>query len=192
MKSDRVTLAMIVLLAGLMVLLVYQGLRFDHHLSTVERQVLERAPTAPPLRTLPAAPTSVAISQTVYVPIYSHVYSDQGREQALEATLSLRNTDPDRSIVIKSIRYYDNEGSLLREYLEAPVLLKPLASTDFLVERRDMAGGVGANFLVDWVAEEVVSTPIIEAIMVSYGGNKAFAFSRAGHPIASPQADGQN
>lgn len=48
-----------------------------------------------------------------------------------------------------------------------------------------MAGGVGANFLVEWLAEEVVTIPIIEATMVSYEGNKAFAFARPSYPVTS-------
>lgn len=48
-----------------------------------------------------------------------------------------------------------------------------------------MAGGVGANFLVEWVAEVMVTEPVIEAIMVSTEGGQAFAFARPGYPIAS-------
>lgn len=182
MSTNKMALAVVLILAGLM---LFQTVLFDRHLESVEEQMLNRAPTAPPLRILSALPERLAISQTVYVPIYSHVYSSKGRERALEATLSIRNTDSTQPIVVNSIRYYGNGGELLREYLEAPVLLDPLASTDFLVERQDMKGGVGANFLIEWFAEEAVTTPVIEAIMVSYEGNKAFAFARPGYPIDS-------
>lgn len=86
--------------------------------------------------------------------------------------------------MVNSIRYYDNDGLLLEEYLENPVVLGPLASTDFLVEYRDEAGGAGANFLVDWAAETAVTEPLIEAVMVRVGGNQAFAFRSPGTPIS--------
>ena len=91
-------------------------------------------------------------------------------------------------IVINSLRYYGADGRILREYLETPVLLEPLASADFLIERRDMAGVKGATFLVDWVAEDPVSEPIIEAVMVGFEGTKALSFVRSGRPIASVRA----
>ena len=150
---------------------------------------MDRAPSASPLRTVESAPEAVATGQTVYVPVYSHIYSGGGHERRLEVTLSIRNTDLVRPVVINSVRYYDNDGALLREYLEAPAVLVPLASTDFLVERRDMAGGVGANFLVEWVAEEMVTEPLIEAVMVNAEGGQAFAFARPGYPIASVRPD---
>lgn len=188
MKANKSVIAIIVLLAVLLGILAVLA-HFDHQLTAIQSQLPARAPSASPLQTVPAKPERVAHGQTVYVPVYSHVYSGFGREQALEATLSIRNTDLEHAIVVSAIRYYDNEGTLLRDYLDAPVLLGPLASADFLVERRDMAGGVGANFLVEWVAEEVVTTPVIEAVMVSSEGNKAFAFVRPGYPIATTRGD---
>ena len=183
MDVDRHNLAFSVAVLLLLATLIVMAFRFENRFSTVERQLLARSPAASPLKTLSTQPSRVARSQSVYVPVYSHVYRGNGDVQALETTLSIRNTDPRFQIVVNSIRYYDNDGALLREYLETPVLLDPLASADFLVERRDMAGGVGANFLVDWVAEESVSPPRVETVMVSFEDNRAFAFARSGHPI---------
>lgn len=58
--------------------------------------------------------------QTVYVPIYSHIYSGD-REHIpflLAATLSIRNTDPDQPITVTAIDYYDSDGKLLKKYLK--------------------------------------------------------------------------
>ena len=129
----------------------------------------------------------MATGQVVYVPVYSHIYHQGGRELPLEATLSIRNTDPDDSIVVNSVRYYDTGGKMIKEYIERPAVLAPLASAEFLVDRRDTAGGAGANFLVEWVAEELVNEPIIEAVMVGTESNKAFSFSRSGRPIGTAQ-----
>lgn len=176
----------ILIVAGIVlaVLLVHFGLRIEGRLGSIETRALDRAPTAAPLQKIDASPENVATGQTVYVPVYSHIYHDGGRELALEATLSIRNTDPDDAIVIESIRYYDTAGSRIKDYIEKPVNLGPLASADFLVERRDSAGGVGANFLIEWVAESAVQEPLIEAVMVGHVGNRSVSFVRSGHPIS--------
>lgn len=179
--STRSTLAMVLGAVSLVALLVHLGLKSDRDYR--EAPMLDRAPTAPALRELPETLEAVATGQRVYVPVYSHVYGAQGGQIPLAVTLSIRNVDPQRRIVIESLRYFDNDGNLLRDYLQRPVVLDPLASTDFLVEQRDMAGGVGANFLLDWVAQDSVSPPIIEAVMVSTEGNRAFSFVRSGTPL---------
>lgn len=175
-------------MVGLVVVLAFLGLRADRRLASLE--TLQRAPTAPPLQELRGGLRQVASGRTVYVPVYSHIYAEGGREQLLETTLSIRNMDREQPIAITSIRYYDTDGRLLEEYLEHPVALGPLASTDFLVEQRDEAGGAGANFLVDWAAETAVTEPLIEAVMVRVGGNQAFAFRSPGYPISHLEPEG--
>ena len=174
-------------LIGLAVIVSFFGHRYDERLSRME--LLERAPSAPPLEELKQGLREVASGQTVYVPVYSHIYTRGGVEQLLEVTLSIRNADLENAIVVESIRYYDTEGNELKEYLKAPIRLRPLASTDFLVEQRDDSGGAGANFLVDWVAEDVVTEPIIETVMVSSEGNRSFAFVRPGFPVTTYGGD---
>lgn len=179
MKISKVVIALI--LAGIVVLLFLQVARSP---GVANLEVLSRAPTSPPLRTLDGPLRTVATGETVYVPVYSHIYMSGGSEQLLETTLSVRNTDREHDIVVQSIRYYDTEGTELREYLDAPIVLGPMASTDFLVEERDRSGGSGANFLIDWVAEEPVTEPVIEAVMVAGSDdNRAFAFVRPGFPL---------
>lgn len=182
------TLALVVGGASLFALLLHLGLKSDRRYR--ETPTLDRAPTAPVLRELPAALETVATGQRVYVPVYSHVYGGRGNEIPLAVTLSVRNVDTERRIVIETLRYFDNDGNLLRDYLKSPVVLEALASTDFLVEQHDMAGGVGANFLLDWVAEDEVTPPLVEAVMVSTEGNRAFSFVRNGTPLhARPVGD---
>jgi len=61
----------------------------------------------------------------------------------------------------------------IEAYLTNQVTLGPLGTTEILVERHDATGGSGANFLVDWVATNPVSQPIIEAVMIDPTGIKA-------------------
>ncbi|MDJ0856599.1 MAG: DUF3124 domain-containing protein, partial [Desulfobacterales bacterium] len=68
--------------------------------------------------------------QTLYVPVYSHIYSgDRERPVYLASTLSIRNTDPSRAIRLVRVDYFNSEGKLLRRYLEQPIELGPMAST---------------------------------------------------------------
>ena len=124
------------------------------------------------------------MGQTIYVPIYSHIYYENQKEVLyLSATLSIRNTDLSNPIIITSVRYYNTEGKLIKQYLERSVELGSLASTDFVVERTDTSGGLGANFIVEWVAEKEVSEPVVEAVMISAVSNQGISFVSTGRVI---------
>ena len=126
----------------------------------------------------------IATGKTIYVPIYSHVYyANQQRIYNLSATLSIRNTDLENSIIITGVKYYDTDGKLVKQYVQNPLKLGPLVSRDFYLEQKDESGGSGANFLVDWVAEKQVNKPIVEAVMVGVSGSQAIAFSSSGQVI---------
>ncbi|MEG5042479.1 MULTISPECIES: DUF3124 domain-containing protein [unclassified Microcoleus] len=130
------------------------------------------------LRAVTLDKTKVVMGQTVYVPIYSHIYHYNSQDQVmnLSATLSIRNTDLTNSIIITSVRYYDTDGKLIRQDIKSPVELKPLASTDFFIAADDTSGGSGANFIVEWVAEKTVYEPVIEAVMISTSSSQGISF----------------
>ncbi|MFG0333328.1 MAG: DUF3124 domain-containing protein [Maioricimonas sp. JB049] len=128
-------------------------------------------------------PRDIVAGQTVYVPLYSHVFEGEGRRLDLAATLSIRNTDAKHSLTISAVRYYNTSGELVRDYLERPLRLNPLGSTEFLVPQSDTSGGSGANFIVEWVADEPVLVPIIEAVMVGRIGTGVTSFVRAGQVV---------
>ncbi len=128
--------------------------------------------------------TKILMGQTIYVPVYSHIYFENKKQAIdLSATLSVRNTDIDNSIIITSVRYYDTNGKFVRQYLENPIELGSLASTDFLVERTDKSGGLGANFIVEWVAEKEVSQPVFETVMISASSAQGISFVSNGRVI---------
>ena len=125
-----------------------------------------------------------ALRETVYVPTYSHIYIQDGtREFDLAATLSIRNTDPDHPIVLDRVSYHNSDGQLVRQYLDAPVRLGPLASRAYVIEERDRTGGVGANFIVEWQAATRVSAPVIEAIMISTASAQGISFVSRGQVV---------
>ncbi|QDV35910.1 DUF3124 domain-containing protein [Tautonia plasticadhaerens] len=130
------------------------------------------------------------ISRSVYVPIYSHIYLDDP-EQAypLASTLSIRNTDPDRPLFLASIRYIDTDGSEVRDYLSRTLRLAPLATAEVVVRERDLSGGSGANFVVDWAADGPVSRPVVQSVMIGSAGNQGISFVCEGSEIVRLPAD---
>lgn len=122
--------------------------------------------------------------QLVYVPVYSHIYQlNQQKTFNLTATLSIRNTDINRSLTLNRVLYYDSKGNLVKIYLDKSVSLAPLASTSFVVEEDDLRGGVGANFIVNWSSEPPVTPPIVEAIMISTSQQQGISFLSVGRVL---------
>jgi hypothetical protein len=119
---------------------------------------------------------------TLYVPVYSQVlhgnieWSKKPSEKPLSVMLSIRNTDPRRSMTIRAIRYYDTDGRLVREYSSQSKTLGPFASTTVFVEHKDVEGGTGANFVVEWDAPEPLNAPIIETVHTYFFGNSSMVF----------------
>ena len=105
--------------------------------------------------------------QTVYVPIYSHIYTGpKSIELDLTGILSVRNTDPGNPITIVAADYYDSEGNLIQHYLTEPLQLKAMASTRYIIELTDKKGGSGANFIVRWTSKKEVNAPLVESLMI--------------------------
>ncbi len=137
-----------------------------------------------PETSVPLADLDVTTGQTIYVPAYSEMYIMRGRTLDLAVTLTIHNTDFEHPIFLTSVRYYDTEGQLLREYLSEPRPLAPLASTDFFVEANEQSGGLGTNFIVEWVAEQPVFEPIVEAIMLHTSNNQGISLTTPGRVIS--------
>jgi hypothetical protein len=133
----------------------------------------------------PAAPEiRLSKGQTVYVPVYSNVFSGPKRLPfQLAATLSIRNTDPAASFRVTSITYYDSDGRPVRRYLEKPLVVGPLASTYVHIEEKDVSGGFGANFIVRWQADRVINAPIIECVMIGATSGQGISFVSPGQEI---------
>ncbi|MCC5637693.1 DUF3124 domain-containing protein [Nostoc sp. CHAB 5844] len=126
----------------------------------------------------------IAMGQTIYVPIYSEIYHHNRQEIFnLAATLSIRNTDVANSLIITSVRYYDSNGKLIEQYLKQPIQLDALASTEFFVNRNDSRGGVGANFIVEWISQTEISEPIVEAVMIGTDFQQGISFISPGKVI---------
>jgi hypothetical protein len=134
---------------------------------------------------------NIAMGQTLYVPVYSHIYIHEGEPYPLTATLSIRNTDSGSPLYVKAVRYYDSTGKLVQSYLERPLMLGPLAATEFLVEERDVRGGSGANFVVEWVSQAFVTEPVIEAVMIGATSQQGISFVCPGRVLSEVRRDAQ-
>ncbi len=154
------------------------------NVSTQMEDIEEKLKYIPPQTKADAIPTeSVVTGQMVYVPTYSHIYTQGGKPLLLESTLSIRNTDTNRDISITSVRYYDTHGKLINNFVENPLRLDPLVTAEFLIPQKEIAGGSGANFIVEWVSGTQVNKPIIEAVMVSTQEQTGISFVRSGIEI---------
>jgi hypothetical protein len=166
-------------LAMALMLLSFVTSEAEHHVPS-----LRPSPQDTP-HTIAGAESQAAMGQTIYVPVYSHIYVYNRKQQYnLTVTLSIRNTDLHYAIVVTSVRYYDTDGQMIKEYLEQPQRLGALASTDFVVAERDFRGGSGANFIVEWTADRPVSAPVVEAVMIS-SGTQGVSFVSPGRVISS-------
>jgi hypothetical protein len=140
----------------------------------------------PPLSGACRATGELRISkgQTVYVPVYSNVFSGPKAQPLNLATiLSIRNTDPSLAISVVTVEYYDTSGKLLRKYQTRPALLGPLAATHLYLDERDTAGGFGASFIVKWEAGKAVNEPIIECVMIGAMAGQGISFVSPGQII---------
>ncbi|AII59485.1 hypothetical protein X793_03900 [Dehalococcoides mccartyi CG4] len=122
--------------------------------------------------------------ETLYVPIYSSVFHHQSAlNYKLTATLSIHNIDLDNSIKLTKADYYNTNGDLVQAYLEDVLILKPLQVIQIVIQEEDERGGTGANFLVEWVSETDVNSPIVEAVMISARGQQGISFISPGRVI---------
>jgi hypothetical protein len=122
--------------------------------------------------------------QTLYVPVYSHIYSgDRERPVYLAVTVSIRNSDLQHAITVTDVDYYNSEGRRLQRYLDRPIDLPPMATVRYVVKESDKAGGSGANFIVRWQSAAPVNPPIAESIMISTASQLGISFSSRAVPI---------
>jgi hypothetical protein len=122
--------------------------------------------------------------ETVYVSIYSNVYSGPKlRPLPLAGMLSIRNTDPTHAITIYLADYFDTKGNKITGYIKEAIQLKPLESTFFYIDTYDTSGGPGANFIVKWRSEKRVNQPIIEGVMLGIRSQQGISFISPGKVI---------
>lgn len=139
------------------------------------------------LGALPAGATDtvrLSSGESVYVPVYANVFSaPKALPFPLATILSVRNTDPARSIVLTAADYYDTRGKFLHAYVTKEQTLAPLESTFVYLPAEGPGGGVGANFIVRWKAGQEVNAPIIECVMLGTRSGQGISFVSPGQVL---------
>ncbi len=129
----------------------------------------------------PAAAQQAISGQTLYVPVYSHVYhGPKNRPFPLTCTLSIRSTDMTRNFQVLSVDFYNSHGKLVRNLVQEPQLVGPMNTLEYIVHENDNDGGSGANFVVRWSAEQALSAPLVEAVMIGTSSNQGISFVTRG------------
>jgi hypothetical protein len=123
----------------------------------------------------------VAIRRTVYVAAYSTVRLASGKLKVhLATTLSIQNTSEERPLNILRLDYFDTAGNLIHRYLPKPIAIRPFGTVEAFVPAENTRGGTGANFIVEWSADGLITDPLIEAVMVGVHGAQGFSFTSRG------------
>lgn len=133
---------------------------------------------------------ALSAGQTLYLPIYSHLYhgdvhpkTGKPSETLVSTHVSIRNTDPAAGMKVTSARYYDTNGKLLREYVPTPRPIAPLGTLELYLPRSDSSGGSGANFLIEWSAEKPINAPLVEALHADIREARTLLFVTTARPI---------
>lgn len=145
--------------------------------------MLASALAAPPT-VLGGSEVILSKGATVYVPIYSNVFT--GPKQIpfqLASTLVVRNTDSRYPLTVMTVDYYDTDGKMLRSFIEKPVEVGPLATIYYYIREADKSGGSGANFIVRWEAGTAMNRPIIEGVMVGSQSGRGISYRSPGQEI---------
>jgi len=135
------------------------------------------------------SPPSRSLGQKLYLPIYSHIWhgeldkKGQPMKALVSVSVSIRNTDPVKSIRIDSAQYYDTDGKKLREYVLSPKTVGPMGTYEIFVPRSDDTGGSGANFVISWRSDTPASQPIVEGFHANLPAGRSIAFTTSARPI---------
>ena len=132
---------------------------------------------------------SLSTGQTLYLPIYSHLYYgdlDKAGKHGftpLSVHVSIRNTDSRTTVKLLYARYYDTQGKLVREFVPTTQAIPPLGTIELFVPRADMAGGSGANFLMAWSADAPANLPLVEALHGDIREARSLVFLTSARPV---------
>lgn len=132
---------------------------------------------------------ALSTGQTLYLPVYSHLWHgdlNPGRyplKSQVSALISIRNTDLQNPIRLLSARYYDTNGKLLHEYQPSARIIPPMGTYELFVEKKEAAGGSGANFIIQWEATTPTNLPVVEAIHADIQGHRTLTFVTTARPI---------
>lgn len=106
--------------------------------------------------------------QILYLPIYSNIpHQTDSTKIDMSAFIAIHNTDFYNNIIIQKVQYFDTKGKLVHDFLpNTSKKIGPLETEDFYIPYQDQSG-VGANFLIEWVSDSLVTEPLVESISIN-------------------------
>lgn len=114
---------------------------------------------------------------TAYVPVYSSIHWGSDKVLVdLSVTLTIRNTSQNRELALYSVAYFDSTGRKIRDFVESPSSLSPMATANFVIQQRDTTGGVAASFRIETASADEANDALIEAVMIGQYGNAGISF----------------
>lgn len=112
-----------------------------------------------------------------YLSIYSQIYSvSEHRTQNLTSMISIRNTSDLDTIYLLRAEYYDTHGKSVRKYVDFPIFLAPMETTEIIIDEIDISGGTGSNFIFEWKIPKNCPEPLFEGVMSSTMGQQGLSF----------------
>jgi Protein of unknown function (DUF3124) len=124
-----------------------------------------------------------SLGQSLYLPIYSHIWHgdlnklNQPEKTLVSVSVSIRNTDPQKPIRIHSAKYFDTQGTKLKDYVTSTLVIAPMGTHEIFVPRSDDTGGSGANFVIVWSAEKPSNPPVVDGFHANLPVGRAIAFT---------------
>jgi len=126
---------------------------------------------------LAAAEVKFLKGQTCYLPCPTSFMSG-GYSFNIKATIFIHNTDPNNSINIVRMDFYNTSGKLIAKYLPQPLKLDALAATRINVkEPLDGEEGIAAHFVIQWQSEAKVVEPLIDGLFTGSSGTHGYSFT---------------
>ncbi len=140
-------------------------------------------PASPGLQPLSGPLPALAVSGSIYVPVYSSLYvGGERRLKSLSATMSLRNTSADQALVVTGVTTFDAGGRAVADRFDGPQVLAPMATAEFYIDQSSASGNPVAAVLITWGAEAPILRPLGEAVIIgSYGAKSLSLISRGAH-----------
>lgn len=175
--------AIVVLVLVMMALIPETDLEAD--LLVLEETDTEEAtldgPLPAVLQPLPEPVPEFSKAGSVYVPMYSGLYVGGQRSLTnLSATLSLRNTSADQSLVVTSIKYFNGRGESVADLLDAPRLMAPRTTAEVYIDQNKSNEDPVTGIVIGWGAGQSIAPPLVEAVIVGSYGIKSISFVSRG------------
>lgn len=127
---------------------------------------------------------TLSVTGSIYVPAYSSVSLVPGQLSAdFSVTLSIHNASQEKPLVLKRVDYFNTAGQLVQSYLQQPIALRPFGTVEIFISQKDVRGGTGSNFVVDWAAVGQMAEPLAEALMFGSIAGGYYAFISQGRHV---------